>query len=145
MTTSDKTLLGIFILSLSIGVAQHGCTKRKVAHLSEKTIATQIVAGSQTTSTNGPDGDLTPPDTYVVNTHRRKDPSLSLNEIRRIAIRERNENMSSQQPRVPADDPNYFTAREGFKDMLFSDSSTGTSNLSDEEKWKLIESGVLAW
>ncbi|MDF7800457.1 hypothetical protein P4C99_13350 [Pontiellaceae bacterium B1224] len=154
MTPSDKTLLGICILSLSIGFVQHGCSKRKIALLSENSASEQPGLENSDTSSTGKtatkwtNGDLKPyiEYTHVVKTDSPKDTSLSLNQQRRAAIRERNEKLHSQQPVPPSEGFDYFAAREGYKDMLFSSSFNGGSNtLSEAEKWELIESENLPW
>lgn len=156
MNTSDKTLIGICVLSLSIGLVQQGCSRKKIAHLSNEIASEQPISANtsnssstvKTTPTKWISGDLTPyvEYTHVVNEDPPADSSLSLNQQRLAAIREKNETLHSQELTPMPDDFNYFAAREGYKDMLFSSSFNGGSNtLSEAEKWKIIESGDLPW
>jgi hypothetical protein len=146
MSTTDKTLLGLCLLSLSIGLMQHGCAKKKMNGLAEKTAAAPVTDRSNTLSMNREEDSPALPISYVVETQPREDAYLSLNTKRLVAIRERDEKLKSQQPVPPTEDFNVFAAREGLKDMLFSDSFNGGSNtLSDAEKWNIVESGNLPW
>ncbi|MDF7805939.1 hypothetical protein P4E94_00720 [Pontiellaceae bacterium B12219] len=146
MSTTDKTLLGLCLLSLSIGLMQHGCAKKKMDHLASKPIAASASSSSNILSPNQKDQNPASPISYVVETQPREDAYLSLNAKRLIAIRERDKRLDSGSPIPLSEGFNYFAAREGFKDMLFSSSFNGGSNtLSEAEKWELIESGDLPW
>lgn len=145
MSTTDKTLLGLCLLSLTIGLTQRSCSKNRMENLSEQDVG----ASASTAFASSPDGENESPPSpisYVVEMQPREDAHLSLNEKRLEAIRERDKRLDSGAPTPLADDFNYFDAREGLKDMLSKGSLTGDTNtLSEAEKWEYIESGDLPW
>lgn len=155
MTTSDKTLLGILVLSLTVGLVQHSYTKGKKAQRLLNTESVRSATSAEGTNPPSSDatmewsgGNLTPyvEYTHIVDSEPQTDTSKSKNQQRMEAIREKHLNLGSQNPVQLDEGFDYFSAREGMKEMLFSSSFNGGSNtLSEAEKWAIIESGDLPW
>lgn len=146
MSTPDKAILGFCACCLLAGLLQHGCSKHstdapvQTANEHPAPDSTPGPADSKQTVTSRRHfvvNDLPAPGTAIIR--------ISPDQKRREAIRERRKNPNTK-PVKMGEDFNYFEAREGLKEELFSSSFNGGSNtLSEAEKWQLIESGDLLW
>ena len=143
MSTADKLILGALTLCVVTGVAQNISTKKEKPDPNRHTVKKERADHAAPTRDSLSHSETAPRAAYTHKVHLPVNGNFSRSRhAQRMAdIGKQREVQENPSPEIQHID--CFSAREGLKDILFSDSYEGT--LSEEEKWKLIDSGNLPW
>ena len=143
MNLKDIIIIGSVAICSLFGIIQHSLANNKDKP-EEVTAKISAPTDASTTENSYLIEEPAAIHKHTVKTRRARNYTQSYNDRRRAAIQKQRSAEKETQKEYESSDIDYFAAREGLKKELFSASfNGGNNNLSDEEKWKLIESGSL--
>lgn len=153
MSRADKTVVMMFLFTLFIGVVQYQVrlSKKKVAGHSEVVTSNAVkqgLPGSPWQVVLRPEEERISLADLRELSKQGEDGSVSFEERRQIAILaalERSKTQGEPEPFIFPPDFDYFAAKESMKEWVFSEEFDEQCQMTEEEKWELVESGNLPW
>ena len=147
MNKSDKIIIGVCVACLGAGVLQRVLTKPDVIAQDNQSLAKPpeemtLSGEAQDTVFQTSHADFH----HEVQWGRAstQDSTVSFNEKKQAAMRVALNKTAPEVVELPHDF-DYFRAREDMKRRLFYSNDPDAKNMTDEQKWTLINSNVQSW